>query len=268
MAKKIDLKSLGILLIILILGLILYIVEWTIANWIPALFILIIIGIIYLIYRWQKDIQSQKDQQRQKFDRIEREKKEIQDRIEREKLLKEFEERRKEKEIQDRIEREKLLKEFEERQTKLGLFKYTDRYGKTKWGTLQELEIWNQEENLLINRIVNAIEKFKPTRNWEYEDGYHKELLGYLGHDFPDIKYEFQKGSSRPDLVIQNIAIEIKGPTDNAALDTLTTKCLKYSKYYDHLIMVLFEPKFSERHFKEIQEGIIQYFPHVIIVRK
>src|SRR5208283_1919923 len=234
-----------------------YVALWILANWIVVLFFLIIIGIIYLIYQWQKDIQSQKDQQKQRSDRIERER-----------LTQEFEKRQKEKQKHDQIEHERLIQEFEERQAAKGLLKFTDRFGTTKWGTPQDLEIWKQEENLLINRIVNGIEKFKPTRKWEYEEGYHKELLGYLGHDFPDIKYEFQKGSSRPDLVIQNIAIEIKGPTDNAALDTLTTKCLKYSKYYDHLIMVLFEPQFSERHFKEIEEGITQYFPHVKIIRK
>jgi|GEM_PF-3363090 len=268
MAKKNDSAGLLILAICIILGLLYYVALWILANWIVVLFFLIIIGIIYLIYQWQKDIQSQKDQQKQKHDQIEREKKERSDRIERERLTQEFEKRQKEKQKHDQIEHERLIQEFEERQAAKGLLKFTDRFGTTKWGTPQDLEIWKQEENLLINRIVNGIEKFKPTRKWEYEEGYHKELLGYLGHDFPDIKYEFQKGSSRPDLVIQNIAIEIKGPTDNAALDTLTTKCLKYSKYYDHLIMVLFEPQFSERHFKEIEEGITQYFPHVKIIRK
>ncbi|MGD0535422.1 MAG: hypothetical protein ABR999_08290 [Methanoregula sp.] len=252
MAKKDGVESLLIVAILIIIAIIYYVILWIIANWIPILIILIIIGIAYGIIEWQKDNQFQKEQQKKKYEQIEREK----------------------RETAKRIELEKQMREFEKQQNNLGLIKYTDRFGKILWGTPAELELWKQKEDeekikdLLINKIVNAIEKFCPTRNWEYEDGYHKELLGYLKHDFPDIKYEFQMGSSRPDLVIQNIAIEIKGPTDNAALETLTTKCLKYSKYYDHLIMVLFNPQFSEKNFKEIQAGINQYFPHVKIIRK
>jgi len=79
---------------------------------------------------------------------------------------------------------------------------------------------------------------------------------------------EIQTGASRPDIVIDEIAIEVKGPTDNQALNTLTTKCLKYSQYYKHLIIVLFEPQFSESNYWEIVNGIKTYSPHVEVIRK
>jgi c-di-AMP phosphodiesterase-like protein len=119
-------------------------------------------------------------------------------------------------------EREK----FEAEQKEKGLIKFLDRDNNEKWGTPEEIEKWKKDDeeskikDLLINRIVQSIQKFQPARKWPDEDSYHKELLGYLKVEYPDIKYEFQTGSSRPDLVIGNIAIEIKGPTDNNALDT------------------------------------------------
>lgn len=250
-------------LIIFIILVISLIILWILSNLIPILILLIIIGSLILIYKWH-DSQKKKKQDALNAACIK----------ERDAKQAEFEAQLKEKVENERIERETNIREFEELQTKLGLFKFIDRFEQIKWGSAQEIELWKTEDeaeklkDLLITKIVDTIIRFKPIRKWENEDGYHKELLGYLRHDFPDIKYEFQKGSSRPDLVLKNIAIELKGPTDNAALDTLTTKCLKYSKYFDHLIIVLFEPRFSERHFEEIQGGINQYFPHVIIIRK
>lgn len=117
-------------------------------------------------------------------------------------------------------------------------------------------------------QIIESIDKFQPTRKWGNEDSYHKELLGWMKQPFPQIKYELQTGSSRPDLVIANIAIEIKGPTDDNALNTLATKILKYSHYYDIIIIVLFEPMFSERNYREIKKGIERTYSHVYVIRK
>jgi len=139
-------------------------------------------------------------------------------------------------------------------------------------GKMDEKDFLQYSESLikdiLINKVVKSIEIFNPHKEWPDEDSYQKELLGYLKRDYAGIQYELQTGSSRPDLVIGNIAIEIKGPTDNQALDTLTTKCLKYSNYYDHLIIVLFKPIFTESNFNEIKQGIDKHFPHVKVIRK
>lgn len=130
--------------------------------------------------------------------------------------------------------------------------------------TRKEIEV----KPALHYQIIESIDKFQPTRKWGNEDSYHKELLGWMKQPFPQIKYELQTGSSRPDLVIANIAIEIKGPTDDNALNTLATKILKYSHYYDIIIIVLFEPMFSERNYREIKKGIEMTYSHVYVIRK
>jgi len=115
--------------------------------------------------------------------------------------------------------------------------------------------------------VENAIRMFKPSRRYEYEIDYQNELYNWLSREF-QVQYEIQTGSSRPDLIIKNIAIEIKGPTRNRELDTLTTKFLKYSNHYPHFIIVLFDCNFTEGHFHEIYNGIRKFAPNVIIIRK
>jgi len=132
----------------------------------------------------------------------------------------------------------------------------------------QKKELEEQYRQSLISRVMESIENFIPTKKWGNEDSYHKELLGWLKQPFPEIQYELQTGGSRPDLVIGKIAIEIKGPTDDNALNTLATKILKYSHYYENVVIVLFEPSFSERNFKEITSGIEKTYSHVHVIRK
>ncbi len=120
----------------------------------------------------------------------------------------------------------------------------------------------------LFFKVIKSVKKFESSNKWSFEEGYHGELIGYLKLKFPNVIAEHQTVSSRPDIVIENIAIEVKGPTDNRALDTLTTKCLKYSQHYAHIIIVLFEPRFSESHYNEIYKGIKKHFPHVEVIRK
>ncbi len=125
-----------------------------------------------------------------------------------------------------------------------------------------------EEQNSLLNYVVQTIEAFRPSKRYHNEFPYQTELQGWLRARFPTSRIEIQTGASRPDIVIEDVAIEVKGPTDNRALETLTTKCLKYSHYYDKVILVLFEPVFSESNFREIQSGIERHFPHVRILRK
>ena len=252
-----------VVIIFAVISLLNYIVNWTVnwigQNWIIAGLGIIAIGIIAgVLFLIKSQVEKRKIEEKNRLAE------------ERERVLKEKEKLEEEEKNRLAEEREK----FESEQKEKGLIKFLDADNNEKWGTSEEIEKWIKDDeeakikNLLINRIVQSIKNFQPTRKWPDEDSYHKELLGYLKVEYPDIKYEFQTGSSRPDLVIRNVAIEIKGPTDNNALDTLTTKCLKYSHYFDHLIMVLFDPQFSERHFKEVESGIHQYFPHVVIIRK
>jgi hypothetical protein len=163
---------------------------------------------------------------------------------------------------------------YVEEQTAKGLVNFSDRFGKVKWGSLEEIEEWkrrDEEEEMkesLLYRVFNSIEDFKPSRKYKNEFGYHTELQGWLKAHFPSAKVEIQTGASRPDIIIDDIAIEVKGPTDSQALNTLTTKCLKYSKYYTNIICVLFEPSFTDKNFQEIQEGIASTFSNVSIIVK
>jgi hypothetical protein len=130
----------------------------------------------------------------------------------------------------------------------------------------QSDDIYNS--NSLLNSVKKTIDEFRPSMRYENELGYHAELVGCLKSKFPSLKMEEQIGSSRPDITIEDIAIEIKGPTGNKALDSLTTKCLKYLQHYPHLLVVLFEPFFNEGHFREIERGLKDKFPNVTIIRK
>lgn len=121
--------------------------------------------------------------------------------------------------------------------------------------------------NLVVD-LEDAIRAFQPSRRYGNEFGYHTELQGWLKSRFSAAKVEIQTGASRPDIVVGPVAIEVKGPTDTNALNTLTTKCLKYGQYYKHLIIVLFEPRFSEQNYNEIVAGINARLPGVTVIRK
>ncbi|MFP3950478.1 MAG: hypothetical protein ACLFUZ_05335 [Candidatus Micrarchaeia archaeon] len=142
------------------------------------------------------------------------------------------------------------------------------------WGTPEQIAKWKSADEIaiykqsLLYKLVQSIKEFQPSREYSLELGYHSELTGWLKHEFPNLKVEEQTGASRPDIVVEDIAIEVKGPTDDAALNTVATKCLKYSQHYKNIIFVLFQPTFSERNFKEIAVGIDNTHPNVILLRK
>ena len=176
----------------------------------------------------------------------------------------------------DREIREKLAREadertrFENEQRTKGLVKFESQDGAVRWGTSAEIERWKRKEleESLPNRIAQAIRDFRPSRRYHQEFPYQTELQGWLKSKFPMSQIELQTGSSRPDIVIEDIAIEVKGPTDNRALETLAAKCLKYSGYYKKVILVLFEPRFSESNYREIVSGMKRSFPFAEVIRK
>lgn len=219
-----------------------FIYQWIQSNWNIIVFtfeivvaIVVMCGILYGIYYLKnyKKNQQEKEEERTKAEEYQEEKRK---RIEENERLFEIENQKAERERQ--IQREERLRKVAE-------FKAT-----------------------LFFRVIDTIEKFHPTKAWGNEDSYHKELQGFLRAFFPDTKFEVQTGASRPDIIIENIAIEIKGPTDSAALVTLADKCMRYSHYYQNMIIVLFEPNFSDGRFKEFNKGMERHFPHVKIIVK
>ncbi|HYB02841.1 MAG TPA: J domain-containing protein, partial [Nitrososphaerales archaeon] len=124
------------------------------------------------------------------------------------------------------------------------------------------------EAPTLFDRVVKGIEEFTPSTVWKNESGYQAELYTVLKKDFPELTVDAQKDSSRSDLVIQDIGIEVKGPTGGGELQILPDECLRYSPHYQNLIFVLFEPEFTELLYKEISDGITRTYPNVKIIRK
>ena len=123
-------------------------------------------------------------------------------------------------------------------------------------------------EDTLFQKVVEAIRNFEPSRRYRNEFGYHTELQGYLKSHFPDSRVELKTGSSRPDIVISDIAIEVKGPTTRRDLQTIPDKIIRYSRYYSKIIIVLFEPKVNPRFLREWLKGLKEtHFPRVKAIK-
>jgi hypothetical protein len=126
------------------------------------------------------------------------------------------------------------------------------------------------DENPLLLELINVIRGYQPIKFFKNEELYHTNLYTYLCEKIPgDIGFEVQRGSSRPDIVVGDIAIEIKGPTDNQGLVTIADKINRYSQHFEHIIVVLFDVQTLERFYNEWHEGIKrQYGDLVTIIRK
>lgn len=116
--------------------------------------------------------------------------------------------------------------------------------------------------------IVDAIESYEPLKKYKTEETYHMELTRFLRDRFHNVNIEESRGSSRPDIVIGDIAIEVKGPTYDADLITIADKCLRYSQHYQHLIIVLFDVNVNQDRYNEWLRGMENKFPDVHIIRK
>lgn len=136
-------------------------------------------------------------------------------------------------------------------------------------GTSSDLST-NGYDDDLVEELVEVIKEFKPIKHFKNEDLYHTNLYTYLCQRIPgDIGFEVQRGSSRPDITLGDIAIEIKGPTDSQGLMTIADKVNRYSQHFDYLIVVLFDVICNERFYQEWFEGIMrQYEGQVRIIRK
>lgn len=92
----------------------------------------------------------------------------------------------------------------------------------------------------LILEIEEKIRGFKPLRSYNYEETYQIELAWYLKNNYPNLDIEKSIDYSRPDIIIDNIAIEIKWPTNMQALKTIPDKINSYLPKRDFLFIVLF----------------------------
>jgi len=172
------------------------------------------------------------------------------------------------------FKKKKEKKEYEKEQISKGLIKFIDRFGNERWGKPNDVKKWTKEDEeakekeKLINQIIDEIEKFKPIRKYKNEFPYQIDLARHLKNKFPDTDIEQQKGSSRPDIVVEDVAIEVKGPTRNKDLKTIADKCVRYSQHFGEIVIVLFETEVYERLYDEWVTNIKKYFPRVKIIKK
>jgi len=95
---------------------------------------------------------------------------------------------------------------------------------------------------------------------------HHDKLYRWLKREFPNAEYEKPIGTIRIDIAIDKIAIELKGPTENKDLDSISKQALTRLNYYDNVIFVLCEPKFTDKHFEEIERAIKRELPKVGVI--
>jgi len=150
-----------------------------------------------------------------------------------------------------------------------GLVKYF-RKGTELWGTPEQIKIWKKEDEKaeLVNHVADSIKEYRPPKPLRDEYAYQMGLHGFLENEFRGTRVEVRRGRSRPDLVIGDIAIEVKGPTDNMALVTISDKAMRYMQHFKYLIVVLFEPRFNQARYQEWFRGMERTYPNVIIIKK
>jgi len=127
------------------------------------------------------------------------------------------------------------------------------------------LEIKNEK----LKDIIKLIREFEPFNKYDNELTYQVELGQFLKSKYNSTKIEKQLGSSRPDIIIGNIAIEVKGPTFTRDLETIASKCMRYPQFFKGgLIVVLFDVQVNHRYYSEWLKGIQKTFPKVIVIKK
>jgi hypothetical protein len=121
-----------------------------------------------------------------------------------------------------------------------------------------------------IKEIITNIHQFSPLLDYyHFELPYQIDLARYLKNIYPNTQIELQKGSSRPDIIIEDIAIEIKGPTGERELQTIADKCSRYPQHFKRgFIIVLFDVKATHQFYSEWETGIQNTYPNVQIIKK
>lgn len=122
----------------------------------------------------------------------------------------------------------------------------------------------------LLNRISDEIKRFNlPKKRLNREESYHLSLYAWLKKSFPSTKIEEQREGARPDIIIDDVAIEVKGPTTSQDLNSIANKCLIYPQYFHGgIIIVLFDVNVGNRRYNEWLKGMNRVLPDVVIIRK
>lgn len=144
-----------------------------------------------------------------------------------------------------------------------------DRENKLRDWELKKLndKIKKDSSNFLL-QLVKTIREFKPLRHYDKEYPYQDTLASFLMKEFPSTRIEVSRGSTRPDIVVRGVAIEIKGPTEMKDLQTIADKCLRYPQYYPRgMICVLFNIKVSNQFYNDWLNAIKQNYPEIVVIK-
>ncbi|MFA6268965.1 MAG: hypothetical protein WCW13_04620 [archaeon] len=176
-------------------------------------------------------------------------------------------------EIFDFAERHRIPGIYELKDEYLSIVDERDEVNDKLWGRNKSGEKVKKDlsslHSDLFNKVVQEIKDFKPKVVAGHEQPYQFLLFGWLQREFPDLKIEEQRGSSRPDIVIKDIAIEVKGPTEHCDLQTVADKLIRYHQHFKGgIIVVLFNVKANARLYSEWERGIKLQHPKVVIFRK
>jgi hypothetical protein len=118
-------------------------------------------------------------------------------------------------------------------------------------------------------QVIQAINSFESFRRYDEELAYQIDLARWLQSRFPKTKIEETRGSARPDIVIGGIAVEVKGPTFDRDLQTISDKCMRYCQYYPQgMIVVLFDVYVNQYRYNDWLKGMKNTFPDVMIIKK
>ena len=129
---------------------------------------------------------------------------------------------------------------------------------KRKYKSLENDRIKNIP--IFIKDLNSKISSYKPLRYHSKEEPYQMELAWFLRNNYKTLDIEVFKNNSRPDIVIDEIAIEIKWPTNRSELKTIPDKIIRYLKDWDYLFIVLFKVEISKKEFNEWKNDIYETF--------
>ena len=139
---------------------------------------------------------------------------------------------------------------------------------KAEWKVKEITEIMKEGKGSLIIEVEKAIREFRPLRRYDKEIFYQDSLASWLKSRFPDTEIEVSRGSARPDIVVEGIAIEVKGPTGERDLQTISDKCMRYCQYFPQgMICVLFDVYVNPQRYMDWKRGMESKFPDVKIIR-
>ena len=123
-----------------------------------------------------------------------------------------------------------------------------------------------------FKKVAQTVREFMPLKNYPNEYQYQAELTQWLRARFPNTNIEVQRGSSRPDIVVNGIAVEVKGPTWDEDLRTIADKLVRYPQWFRKgIIIALFNVHVNPHLYEEWAKGITKSFTdkgHLEIVKK